>query len=71
MKEFMGDNDKVRNFDPATATDAEIASAAKRLGLKLEGADGSARKSRSGQVVQRLAHGRTHAVTVETKHSRR
>jgi hypothetical protein len=67
----MDVKEKAGEPDLLTATDAEIASAAKRLGVNGEHSASPAPKSRSGQVVQRLAHGRSHAVTVEIKAPRR
>ncbi len=49
------------------ATDAEIRSAAKQLGLNRAHLASSSRKSRAGQVLQTLAHGRSHMVAVEIK----
>ena len=65
-----------------TATDAEIKSAAKQLGLNGAGLNGAHlnssprnrwanRKPRVSQVLQRLAHGRSHTVAVEIKPSSR
>ena len=65
----MDDNDKTREPDIRSATDAEIASVAKQLGLNV--GRSSARKSRGGQVIQRLPHGGSHMVPVEIKPSRR
>ncbi len=48
-------------------TDAEIRSAAKQLGLNTADLTSSPRKSRAGQVLQSLAHGRSHMVAVEIK----
>jgi hypothetical protein len=59
------DNQKTDEPD-IPATDAEVASAAKQLGLN-GGRAFSSQKSRSGQVQQRLAHGRSHTVAVEIK----
>jgi hypothetical protein len=65
----MDDNRKSR--EPDIPTDAEIASAAKRLGLNSRRSTSPARKSGGGQVLQSLAHGRSHMVTVEIKPARR
>jgi hypothetical protein len=67
----MDNTEKAKEPDVPTATDAEVASAARQLGLNAGSSAQTAPKSRSGQVVQRLAHGRSHAVTVEIKQSRR
>ena len=67
----MDAKEKAGEPDPPTATDAEIASAAKQLGVNGEHSASFAPKSRSGQVLQRLAHGRSHPVTVDIKVSRR
>jgi len=66
----MDDNEKTGEASIPAATDAEVSSAAKQLGLSV-GGTASARKPRSGQVLQRLAHGRSHTVAVEIKLSRR
>ncbi len=67
----MDDNEKTGEASIPAATDAEVSSAAKQLGLSVGGTASSARKPRSGQVLQRLAHGRSHTVAVEIKLSRR
>jgi len=67
----MEDKDRPAKPEIPTATDAEVASAARRLGLGTIGSAAPSSKSKSGQVVQRLAHGRMHAVAVEVKPSRR
>jgi hypothetical protein len=59
---------EIREPNIPSATDAEIASAANQLGLNVGGS--SARKSRTGQVLQRLPHGGSHMVAVEIKRSR-
>jgi hypothetical protein len=64
----MDNNEKPKKLDGPTASDADVAAAARQLGV---GMWGSAPRSRSGEVVQRLAHGRSHSVAVEIKHSRR
>ena len=66
----MGDNEKTREPDVPSATDAEVASAAKQLGLKVGGSP-ALRRARSGQVLQSLTHGRSHMVAVEIRPSRR
>jgi hypothetical protein len=60
---------KTTEPDIPSATDAEIASTASQLGLNVGGL--SARKSRAGQVLQRLPRGGSHMVAVEIKSSRR
>ena len=65
----MDKNEKAKELDVPTATDADVAAAARQLGLSIRGS--AASRSRNGEVVQRLAHGRSHAVAVEIKHSRR
>ena len=67
----MDNNEEPKRPIVPTATDAEIASAARQLGLITGGSAPTAPNFRIGHVVQRLAHGRSHAVTVEIKHSRR
>jgi ribosomal protein S18 acetylase RimI-like enzyme len=52
------------------ATDAEISAAAKQLGLNGARSD-SRRKPGVGQVLQSLAHGRSHMVSVAIKPSSR
>ena len=64
----MYKNEKPKKLDGPMASDADVAAAARQLGVGLWG---SASKSRSGEVVQRLARGRSHSVAVEIKHSRR
>jgi hypothetical protein len=54
-----------------TVTDAEIKSARKQLGLDSAHLATSHRKSNAGQVLQRLAHGRSHMVAVEIRLSPR
>src|SRR5262249_55388071 len=68
-KHSMDKNGKAKELDVPTATDADVAAAARQLGLSIRGS--AASRSRNGEVVQRLAHGRSHAVAVEIKHSRR
>jgi len=63
----MDNNAKGRMPNIPIATDAEIRSAAKQLGLNRAHLASSARKSRAGQVRQTLAHGRSHMVAVEIK----
>jgi hypothetical protein len=70
----MDNNEEPKRPIVPTATDAEIASAARQLGLITGGSAPTAPTApnfRIGHVVQRLAHGRSHAVAVEIKHSRR
>ena len=67
----MDDNGKTREPDIPTATDAEIASAAKQLGLNAGRSASPARRSRGGQVLQSLANGRSHMVMVQVKPPRR
>jgi hypothetical protein len=54
-----------------TATDAEIMAAAKQLGLNGAHSDSPRRKAGVGQVLQSLAHGRSHMVSVAIKPSSR
>jgi hypothetical protein len=54
-----------------TATDAEISAAAKQLGLNGAHSDSLRRKPGVGQVLQSLAHGRSHMVSVAIKPSSR
>jgi hypothetical protein len=63
----MNKNDKANEPDLGKATDAEVASAAKQLGVKMRASAGSSTRLRKGEVVQRLGHGRSHAVTLEYK----
>ena len=62
----MNKNEKVNEPDLGTVTDAEVASAAKQLGVKMRASADSSRLRKRG-VVQRLGHGRSHAVTLEYK----
>jgi hypothetical protein len=67
----MSDNENANDAEVPTATDDEVASAARQLGLSTERAAPTGSKSGNRQVVQRLAHGRAHVVAVQIKHSRR
>jgi hypothetical protein len=59
----MNKNEKANEPDLGTVTDAEVASAAKQLGVKMRASADSSRL-RKGGIVQRLGHGRYHAVTL-------
>jgi hypothetical protein len=63
----MDNDEKDRKPTIPTATDAEIQSAAKQLGLNRAHLASSRRRSKIGQVPQSLAHGRLHMVAVEIK----
>jgi hypothetical protein len=54
----------------AVATEAEIADAAERLGLKRDLSMPAPHRAATGQVHQTLRRGRSHLVTVEIKSSR-
>jgi hypothetical protein len=65
-------DDKKTDGPPSpTATDAEIASAAKQLGVNARRSTAVTGRSSGGQVLQSLARGRSHMVKVEIKRSRR
>jgi hypothetical protein len=52
-----------------TATDAEIEAAARQLGLNGPHSASPQRKAGVGQILQSLARGRSHMVSVEIKPS--
>jgi hypothetical protein len=68
---LMSGDGKSRMPTIPTATDAEIMAAAKQLGLNGARSDSLRRKAGVGQVLQSLAHGRSHMVSVAVKPSSR
>ena len=65
---------KMTNRDPtpgdAVATEAEIADAAERLGLKRDFSAPARHRAATGHIHQTLPRGRSHLVTVEVKPTR-
>jgi len=62
-----------RQWIPAklAATDVEIEAAAERLSLKWTPSALRQRPAGTSQILQKLAHGRSHAVALEIKRSQR
>jgi hypothetical protein len=67
----MDDKKNRRDQAGPAPTDAEIASEAERLGANWAAAAARPRAAGAGHILQNLAHGRSHVVTVEVKRTPR